>query len=177
MPSQRNLLFFLLYGVEPRLPGDDAPLRVGMQPLDDIERLEEHAELVARDFEELGDARAAAYTRSKAQAEAMRKRNNWNPDSDDDYFKIGDMVKLKHHSKVKFEVDWKGPYHVVDVGHPGTYWLMEPSGRRLDCTMNERDLAPWLHPTESNLSFFDGTHRTELNTDSEEGGSVIAPTH
>ena len=165
--------FFLIYGLEPRLPGDDSPHKAWMEPLDELEEIEEQAEYQARTFEELGQARAAAYTRSTAQAEVMRRRNNWDPASDDYYFKIGDMVKLKHHSKTKFEFDWKGPYHVVDVGHPGTYWLMEPSGRRLDCTMNERDLAPWLHPTSPGICFFDGTSRSDLGP--EEGGSVIAP--
>ncbi|KAH9268952.1 hypothetical protein BASA83_009088 [Batrachochytrium salamandrivorans] len=50
----------------------------------------------ARSLEEIGQVRSAAYARSKAQAEAMRIRNKWDPDSDDYYFKIGDMVKLKN---------------------------------------------------------------------------------
>ncbi|KAH9244952.1 hypothetical protein BASA81_017600 [Batrachochytrium salamandrivorans] len=106
--------------------------------------------------------RAAAYHRSVAQAKAMRLRNKWDPESTDYYFKIGDWVKLKHHSKTKFEFDWKGPYHVVDVGHPGTYWLMEPEGRRLDSTVSEVDLAPWLQSTQENITFFDGTHRSKI---------------
>ncbi|KAH6561474.1 hypothetical protein BASA62_009801 [Batrachochytrium salamandrivorans] len=86
-------------------------------------------------FDELGYARAAAYHRSKAQAEAMRRRHNLDPNSEDYHYEIGDMVKLKHHAKTKFQFDWKGPYHIVDVGFPGTYWLMDPQGRRfrLDC--------------------------------------------
>ncbi|KAH6571560.1 hypothetical protein BASA62_003804 [Batrachochytrium salamandrivorans] len=122
--------FFLLYGVDPRLPGDTAPPRETMMPLDQVEQMEERAEFTARSLEEIGQVRSAAYARSKAQAEAMRIRNKWDPDSDDYYFKIGDMVKLKNHTKNKFEFDWKGPYHIVDVGYPGTYWIMEPSGRR-----------------------------------------------
>ncbi|KAH9263619.1 hypothetical protein BASA83_012962 [Batrachochytrium salamandrivorans] len=41
------------------------------------------------------------------------------------------MVKMKHHERLKLEFRWKGPYHVVDVGHPGTYWIMTPQGLRL----------------------------------------------
>ncbi|KAH9274703.1 hypothetical protein BASA83_002900 [Batrachochytrium salamandrivorans] len=66
--------FFLLYGVDPRLPGDTASLQEAMVPLDDVERMEEAAEKTARSFDELGYARAAAYHRSKAQAETMRRR-------------------------------------------------------------------------------------------------------
>ncbi|KAH9244953.1 hypothetical protein BASA81_017601 [Batrachochytrium salamandrivorans] len=35
--------FYLLYGVEPRLPGDDNPIPEMMAPLDEIERMEERA--------------------------------------------------------------------------------------------------------------------------------------
>ena len=145
--------FFLLYGVEPRLPGDLSPIITNMAPLDDIELLEAEAESTARKLETLGNARGAAYARSKAQAEAMRLRNKWDPDSDEYYFKIGDMVKMKNYSSKKFEFEWKGPYHVVDVGHPGTYWIMKPDGQRLDSTVNETSLAPWLHRLEPDQEF------------------------
>ncbi|KAH9268442.1 hypothetical protein BASA84_000229 [Batrachochytrium salamandrivorans] len=72
----------------------------------------------------------------------------------------------------KFEFDWKGPYFIADIGHPGTYWLMEPSGRRFDATINESDLAPWIQSNHSNLKFSDGTHRTEF-TDNEQEDSDI----
>jgi transposase InsO family protein len=151
--------FYLLYGVHPRIPGDTTPLASSMQPLDEIEQMEEQGEFNARTFEALGDARGAAYERSKYQAEAMRKRYNLNPDSPDYYFEVGDMVKLKHFGKTKFEFDWRGPYYVVDVGFPGTYWLMTPDGRRFDSTVNESDLAPWRQPVESDRSYFyDGRH-------------------
>ncbi|KAH9262533.1 hypothetical protein BASA83_013799 [Batrachochytrium salamandrivorans] len=45
-------------------------------PLDEIERMEENSEFIARNLEEVGQARSAANVRTKAQAEAMRKRNN-----------------------------------------------------------------------------------------------------
>ena len=74
---------------------------------------------------------------------------------------------MKNFKRNKFEFDWKGPYHVVDVGFPGTYWLMTPDGRRFDSTVNESDLAPWLQATESDRDFFyDGRRR------SEEGNTV-----
>jgi hypothetical protein len=133
-----------------------------MQPLDELERMEVEGEFYARTFDELGDARGAAYQRSKLQADLMRKRHNLNPDSPDYYFKVGDWVKMKNFGKTKFEFDWKGPFHVVDVGFSGTYWLMTPNGRRLDSTVNEADLAPWLVPTEENKDYFyDARHSSE----------------
>ncbi|KAH6600123.1 hypothetical protein BASA50_002516 [Batrachochytrium salamandrivorans] len=145
----KKSLFYLLYGVEPRLPGD-------MEP---IPETHDSTELTVREFDELGQHRAAAYHRSKAQAEVMRKGNGGDAGSEDYCFRVGETVKLKHHSKVEFEFDWKVPYFIADRGYPGTYWLMEPSGHRLDSTTNETDLAPWLHNSEANTFFFDGTNR------------------
>ncbi|KAH9268439.1 hypothetical protein BASA84_000225 [Batrachochytrium salamandrivorans] len=120
--------------------------------------MEETSEFIARNLDEVGQARSAANVRTKAQAEAMRKRNGFDQDTPDYFFKVGDMVKLKHHERLKLEFKWKGPYHVVDVGHPGTYWLMTPQGLRFPNAINQSDLAPWLAPVIDNADFFyDGT--------------------
>lgn len=142
-----------------------------MQPLDEVERMEAEGEFYARSFEELGDARGAAYQRSKSQAELMRRRHNLDPNAPEYYFKVGDWVKMKNFGRTKFDFDWKGPYHVFDVGFPGTYWLMAPDGRRFDSTVNEADLAPWLQPTDSNREFFYDARQV-----SEEGNRVTHPT-
>ncbi|KAH9263507.1 transposon Tf2-3 polyprotein [Batrachochytrium salamandrivorans] len=65
--------FFLLFGIHPRLPTDETPPRNTLAPLDEIERMEENSEFIARNLEEVGQARSAANVRTKAQAEAMRK--------------------------------------------------------------------------------------------------------
>lgn len=154
----RRSPFYLMYGVHPKLPGDLNEWEK-LRRVEELERLENEGEFIAREFEELGFTRRAAYERSRVQAEKMKRRYNLNPDSPDYYFKIGDWVKMKHHGKTKFEFDWKGPYTVVDVGFPGTYWLMTPNGRRFDNTINESDLAPWLAPVQSNTEYFyDGRH-------------------
>ncbi|KAH9263623.1 hypothetical protein BASA83_012968 [Batrachochytrium salamandrivorans] len=120
--------FFLLFGIHPRLPTDETPPRNTLAPLDEIERMEENSEFIARNLEEVGQARSAANVRTKAQSEAMRKRGGFDENTPDYFFKVGDMVKMKHHERLKLEFRWKGPYHVVDVGHPGTYWIMTPQG-------------------------------------------------
>ncbi|KAH9246518.1 hypothetical protein BASA81_015932 [Batrachochytrium salamandrivorans] len=107
-------------------------------------RMEENSEFIARNLEEVGQARSAANVRTKAQSEAMRKRGGFDENTPDYFFKVGDMVKMKHHERLKLEFRWKGPYHVVDVGHPGTYWIMTPQGLRLPNAVNQNDLAPWL---------------------------------
>ncbi|KAH9250131.1 hypothetical protein BASA81_012088 [Batrachochytrium salamandrivorans] len=62
-----------------------------MAPLDEIERMEETSEFIARNLDEVGQARSAANVRTKAQAEAMRKRNGFDQDTPDYFFKVGDM--------------------------------------------------------------------------------------
>ena len=152
--------FYLLYGVQPRLPGDTHPPRECMEDLDELEKREARQEFTARTLDELGQARAAAYHRSLAQAEKMQRRGNIDPEASDHYFKEGEWVKLKHHAKTKFEFTWKGPYVVVKLGHPGTYWLMNTNGVWLDSTINQRDLAPWRATTKDNEDYFyDGTNR------------------
>ncbi|KAH9267492.1 hypothetical protein BASA84_000630 [Batrachochytrium salamandrivorans] len=137
------------------------PPRNTLAPLDEIERMEENSEFIARNLEEVGQARSAANVRTKAQSEAMRKRGGFDENTPDYFFKVGDMVKMKHHERLKLEFRWKGPYHVVDVGHPGTYWIMTPQGLRLPNAVNQNDLAPWLSPVVDNVDFFyDGTSRS-----------------
>jgi transposase InsO family protein len=150
--------FYLLYGVTPRLPADLEPPIGLLAPLDDIERMENEGEYMARQMNELGHARAAANVRTRVQADAMRARSNFT--AKDYFFEVGDMVKLKHQSVETLEFNWKGPYHVVQLGHPGTYWLMTPQGLRLDNPVNQSQLAPWLSTIgDSSDFFYDGTIR------------------
>jgi hypothetical protein len=100
---------------------DTQPLRSDMQPLDELEKMEERHEFNARTFEELGYDRAASYHRSVAQAKRMEKYYNTKKKTSDHRYEIGDMVKLKNYGKTKFEFSWKGPYSIVGGGIvPGT---------------------------------------------------------
>jgi transposase InsO family protein len=152
--------FFLLYGVHPRIDYDEDMLPPASlhYPLDELEEMEANSEFYARTFDDLGQHRAAANTRSINQAKTMRMRGDFQAWQYEPAFNVGDMVKLKHHGAMKFEFRWKGPYHVVDKAFPGTYYLMAPSGQRLDSVVNQDDLAPWLAVTRDNQDFFyDGT--------------------
>ncbi|KAH9244883.1 hypothetical protein BASA81_017692 [Batrachochytrium salamandrivorans] len=66
-----------MFGIHPRLPYDETPPRSSLAPLDDIEQMEENSEFIARNLEEVGQARSAANVRTKAQAKAMRKRSGF----------------------------------------------------------------------------------------------------
>ncbi|KAH9262623.1 hypothetical protein BASA82_000333, partial [Batrachochytrium salamandrivorans] len=43
-------------------------------------------------------------TSGPSSAEAMRKRNGFDENTSDYYFKVGDMVKMKHHDRQKLEL-------------------------------------------------------------------------
>ncbi|KAH9262783.1 hypothetical protein BASA82_000194 [Batrachochytrium salamandrivorans] len=130
--------FYLMFGIHPRLPYDETPPRSSLTPLDDIEQMEENSEFIARNLEEVGQARSAANVRTKAQAEAMRKRSGFDENTPDYFFKVGDMVKMKHHDRLKLEFKWKGPYH---VGGCWTSWdLLDNDSSRTstaECSQSE----------------------------------------
>ncbi|KAH9246803.1 hypothetical protein BASA81_015654 [Batrachochytrium salamandrivorans] len=58
-----------------------------LAPLDEIERMEENSEFIARNLEEVGQARSAANVRTKAQSETMRKRGGFDENTPDYFFK------------------------------------------------------------------------------------------
>ncbi|KAH9253411.1 hypothetical protein BASA81_008608 [Batrachochytrium salamandrivorans] len=58
--------FYLLFGTHPRLPNDETPPRSSLMPWMRIERMEENSEFIARNLEEVGQARSAANVRTKA---------------------------------------------------------------------------------------------------------------
>ena len=146
--------FYLLYGINPRLPTDDNPLRTSMAPLDELEQMEERAEFTARTFEDLGYAREKAYHNSEAQAIRMKKYYDNTKKTEGSIYDINDMVKIKNLGKTKFEFNWKGPYHVVGYGiAPCTYYLMDPNGKRLDNAVAQDNIAPWLAPLGFNQEY------------------------
>jgi hypothetical protein len=133
--------FYLSHGFEPRLPGDDLPVLPpnAFDLSDDIQA----AAYSERELLKLGQSRAAALQRLKAQALSMKKRYDSKLTSTLTKFEIGDVVKMKHHRQLKYQFSWTGPYYIVDYGPNDTYYLMKPSGQRLDAVVNPDFLASY----------------------------------
>jgi hypothetical protein len=130
--------FYLLYGVEPRLPSDPAPPReYNARDWNDM------AAWTARSLDEVGQVRAAAYIRSQRQAVRMKAQHDKDPTVRPSTYAVGEYVKMKHHDKKKFEFVWVGPYIVVEVHPADTYLLMKPDGTRLSSRVNGDHLAPY----------------------------------
>jgi len=140
--------FYLMYGTQPRLPGDMRNPELPPVAASDEEILARNVQTMI----ELGYARGSAYHESQLQAERMRSGNT--EDQRDYFFQVGDLVKRKNGNPRKFEFNWTGPYLIASVGHPGTYWLRKMNGEMLTAPINQMDLAPWLANTRDNVSFF-----------------------
>ena len=95
--------FYLCHGFEPRLPGDTLP---AIPPnAFDLNNELDVAELTAKELARLGQNRAAALHRLRAQADVMKSRYDAQLKSIDDghCYKIGILVKLKNHRATKFQ--------------------------------------------------------------------------
>jgi hypothetical protein len=152
--------FKLLYGLDARLESDHDIPHAALRPLSEIEQLEETGDIDARALEDIGQFRAAANARSITAAKVFQLREKIQHNQKDYFFSVGDMVKLKKHNPTSLQFNWKGPYHIVGLGYPGTYYLMNPQGYRLESTQHQNELAPWLAPVIDNVDFFyDATAR------------------
>ena len=120
--------FFLAHGLEARIPGDEIP-RIPPGGYD-IHDEGDVAAWSAQELAALGQHRAAALQRLKAQAIRMKKQYDNKVGVSDFKFEFGDMVKLKNHSGGKMQSKYIGPFYIVDSGPNSTYFLQRLDGRR-----------------------------------------------
>jgi len=108
--------FYLLYGVHPRLVGDQA----GPAPMDLTPR-EDPKPLLDKDR-----ALALQRTEERSKQNASAWENTLNHKTK---FKEGDWVLITTKQPNKWESHWYGPYKISAVKLFGTYELKSPSGR------------------------------------------------
>jgi hypothetical protein len=150
--------FYLLFGTQPRLPGDtESPSQLRV-PLDAVEAQIQRDEFTARELQELGQARGSAFLRSKTQYDQL------NSNEKDFYFKVDDWVKMKDFTKTKFKFTWKGPYIIQGFGYFPTYWLRKPNGEMVKNLVSQNNLAPWISRLQDNEEYFANID-AELNED------------
>ncbi|KAH9262534.1 hypothetical protein BASA83_013800 [Batrachochytrium salamandrivorans] len=109
--------FYLMFGIHPRLPYDETPPRSSWRLLtksNEWRRTPNHCSKLRGSW--TSTVCVLMFGQSTGEAIGSGVALTKTPDY---FFKVGDMVKMKHHDRLKLEFKWKGPYHVVDVGHPG----------------------------------------------------------
>jgi hypothetical protein len=143
--------FYLMYGVEPRVPGDTTEPFVL-----DRRNPRDHAEIRAQLLEDLEQDRAAAMQRCAGSAAAAKLRYDLLVRRDP--LRVNDWVLLRRGQRLKFMSKWLGPYRVQRLGPAGTYQLVTPDGtvkedlvhrdRLKRCLVNEDSLPRRLWTDE-----------------------------
>lgn len=150
--------FFLVYGREPRIPGDFLRPYVIPAVANDPRTIAEHT---ARELEDLGHVRAAAHKRMVMAYEYDKKR--WDESIIKVDFEVGDHVLLRNEQKYGLEYNWMGPYLVVDKNaESNIYKLMTLGGEpyqswvhvdQLKIVKAEAIKDVWYNPTVSRAAW------------------------
>jgi hypothetical protein len=138
--------FYLVYGVDPVLPGDVH--RPFMDPL-----TEEDPELIAEDalthLRYLRENRYLAEDRLRIQAQ--KDKEKWDAalkKNETQEFNIGDYVLLRHESKKGLEFNWMGPYQILKRNLDfNTYQIKEIDGKTY---------SSWVHTDRLHPVQYDG---------------------
>jgi transposase InsO family protein len=166
--------FYLCHGLEPRLPPDINPEENPFTPpFLDLKNPEDVAIYQSLQLDELGQHRAAALRRLKAQAIRMKDRYDRSSHVTNRQYAIGDYVKLLNNRKTKLELNWTGPYYVVEIGINDTYYLMKPNGQRLDSAVSSDQMRTY---TVDDINEFYAGGRNARLQNLEEGGDVTSTT-
>ncbi|KAG0741236.1 hypothetical protein G6F22_005145 [Rhizopus arrhizus] len=146
--------FYLVYGREPVIPGDDLKPYLEGSIANDPRTIAEHT---ARELESLGQERAAAEQRMRAVSEADKLK--WDAVITKVDFEIGDHVLLRNEQKYGLEYNWMGPYIITGKNDTtNIYKLISIGGEpypswvhvdRLKEVKAESVAKPWYNPTVS----------------------------
>jgi hypothetical protein len=164
--------FSLVYGFQPRLPGDIFPPCIfDTRDPDDISLL------TSTELNRLGQNRALALQRSREQQdEYLRSREGQEAVT----FSVGEYVKLKNFAKTKFQFRHNGPFIVDRIGANNYYYLMRANGDLLPHPYNGAHLLPWSGALSSTAEDTISAHPSSSaivaenpTSSSREGGTVM----
>ena len=145
--------YFLVYGREPKLPGDATIPFISQESFADPRTI---ADITARELSDLGQHRAAAEAKLKAVSQKDKER--WDAHIKPVSYEVGDMVMLTHEDSFGLEPQFKGPFMVIQVFDNGTCRLETIEGRKLDSLVHKERLmhakgnkpeSTWYNPTVS----------------------------
>lgn len=159
--------FYLVYGREPKLPGDV------LQPYatQDIGDAQNLADLTQPGIQLLAKHRTEAEVRLRAVGE--RDKQTWDSKIKQVQFESGDLVMLTHEGKFGLEPRFKGPY-IVKQSFPeyGTYQLETVTGEtikslvhvdRLKSAKGTQPPTPWYDPTASRREVREANRQLDNN--------------
>lgn len=116
--------FYLLYGIQPRLLGDD-------------DNPDSNSDIMGSAFDRLSQVRhARSHANELLLNHALRSRRILDTKTKLTSFQPGDWVLVRHETKEKFEPQWFGPFKVLTAHPLGTYALQEPQGRVMKNLVN-----------------------------------------
>lgn len=146
--------YYLVYGRQPKLPGDSTAPFISREALKDPRTM---AEITANELTDLGQHRGAAQARMKAVSDKDKER--WDFHIEPTHYDVGDLVLLTHEGRFGLEPRFKGPYIITQVfAEYGTYELETMAGQKLDTLVHkdrlkaakgEKPVDSWYDPTAS----------------------------
>ena len=131
--------YFLVYGVEPRLPGDH--LRPFVVTPEETQDGSPTATGRVSEVRRLREARALAEKR--LQDNATKDKARWDATFKPQKFIVGDHVLMRHENKLSLEFNWKGPYKVIAVKpNSDIYQLQDLQGQTYSSWVHTDRLRP-----------------------------------
>lgn len=130
--TQRMSPFFLVYGVEPRLPSDELEARAQDIPIEDP----------TKRLERLHESRITA--RGRAHKTAVKEKNRFDSKVLEHELKVGDYVLVNVPNPYKFEAKWYGPLRISNRAALGTYEVTRPDGKQVKVLLHGNRLKKAL---------------------------------
>lgn len=146
-PSTGNSPGMMMFGFEPRLPGDTVYDTLRIPPSDiEISVLQERRLEHIKNLEQY---------REEANAKALERLEVEAAKREDEYKErglgIGDLVLRKSERQSKIHPRWDGPFIIQDVSGKNTYQLMTRNGYILRHLYNGAQLRPYYSKVPSQL--------------------------
>ena len=148
--ATRKSPFYLVYGCQPRIPGDLTQPKL-TDPLEDELTLNQEARI-----RKLNAVRAEAQQNIRSQGSKMKERYDATVPIEN--LKVGDFVLIRNNTKKKFEPLWVGPYKIIRTCPLQTYQLEhKDESIKEDLVYRDRHKLARVDELNSNKSWYSKT--------------------